>query len=341
MSWLCPLGHQKISTVAQRSKAKECPICLGRNVLEGFNDLATEFPELAAQASGWDPTTVTSGSGKRFLWKCELGHYWTAGVNERARKHMTGCPICAGRNVLAGFNDLATTYPELAAQAKGWDPTTVTKGSHKSVLWICELGHEWSALVKSRVRGNGCLICAGYIVLVGFNDLATKFPELAAQAEGWDPTTVTSGSRKRVLWECELGHQWKAMISLRSYGTGCPTCAPSGYDPNLDGWLYFLDHDELDLYQIGISNFPENRIAQHEKSGWTELGIRGAMDGHLTRNLETAILRSLKKRGAVFANKTDINKFDGWREAWVKSSFDVKSIADLLALVYLDDSTTD
>ena len=28
-----------------------------------------------------------------------------------------------------GFNDLATTHPELAAQAVGWDPATITKGS--------------------------------------------------------------------------------------------------------------------------------------------------------------------------------------------------------------------
>ena len=34
--------------------------------------------------------------------------------------------------VLTGFNDLATTHPELAMQAEGWDPTKVIAGTHKT-----------------------------------------------------------------------------------------------------------------------------------------------------------------------------------------------------------------
>jgi hypothetical protein len=32
---------------------------------------------------------------------------------------------------LQGFNDLATTHPELAKEAFGWDPTKVSRGSAK------------------------------------------------------------------------------------------------------------------------------------------------------------------------------------------------------------------
>ena len=31
----------------------------------------------------------------------------------------------------------------------------------------------------------------------GVNDLATLYPELAQQAEGWDPSTLTTGSKSR------------------------------------------------------------------------------------------------------------------------------------------------
>ena len=51
---------------------------------------------------------------------------------------------------------LSVSNPELAAQASGWDPTTLSAGSHRRVEWICERQHVWSANVKDRARGAGC-----------------------------------------------------------------------------------------------------------------------------------------------------------------------------------------
>ena len=92
------------------------------------------------QADGWDPTSVTAGSGQRLPWKCKFGHRWESSVNNRAKGR--GCPICAGKQVLAGFNDLKTTHPELAEEADGWDPTTVRPGSNKSFRWHCKSGQS-------------------------------------------------------------------------------------------------------------------------------------------------------------------------------------------------------
>lgn len=105
--------------------------------------LAETHPELAAQADGWDLTTVTAGSGKQVFWKCEFGHRWEAKVYSRSAGK--GCPVCSGRAVLPGSNDLASTNPDLASQADGWDPTTVTASSNEKVFWICEFGHRWEA----------------------------------------------------------------------------------------------------------------------------------------------------------------------------------------------------
>ena len=115
-------------------------------------------------------------------------------------------------------------------------------------------------------------------------------------------------------------------------------CSVSGFIPSLDGWLYFIDHDEWQMFQIGITNYPDERLNDHKKLGWTILEIRGAMDGAATRDLETAILRSLKRRGAVFANKSDGRKFDGWSESWLKSSVKVSGLKDLLDFVHEDES---
>jgi hypothetical protein len=110
-----------------------CPYCANHKIFVGDNDLATTHPELALQAVGWDPTTLTAGSNKKAMWKCQLNpnHLYAATLNHRSSGG--GCPFCAGRQVLPGDNYIVTTHPELARQASGWDPTTLTAGSHKKV----------------------------------------------------------------------------------------------------------------------------------------------------------------------------------------------------------------
>ena len=337
LAWRCKLGHQWVAAVSDRSISENgCPICSGRTVWTGLNDIATTHPELAAQADGWDPTIVKAGSNRKVQWRCDLGHQWVVSLNARSSGN-TGCPICCGLRVLAGFNDISTTHPELAAQADGWDPTTINAGSNKNLSWRCDLGHQWVASPNNRLR-TGCPFCAGRRVLAGFNDISTTHPELAAQADGWDPTTINAGSGKRLNWRCELGHQWTAPPNNRSYmGSGCPSCAPTGFDPNKDGWLYFIDHYELQMFQIGISNAPQNRLAQHLKRDWEVIEVRGPMDGHLTQLLETAILHAVERRGAVLGHKAQIEKFDGYSEAWTKDSLSVANLKQLLSWVYEDD----
>ena len=75
-----------------------------------------------------------------------------------------GCPYCSNRRVLAGFNDLATTHPDLAAE---WHPhrngdlrpDAVTAGFRGKVWWRCERDHEWEAQVIKRVRRRSCPHC--------------------------------------------------------------------------------------------------------------------------------------------------------------------------------------
>ena len=139
-------------------------------------------------------------------------------------------------------------------------------------------------------------------------------------------------------WICTEGHVWRARVADRTQGRGCPTCAIGGFDPNARGYLYFLEHDGLDMFQIGITNKPEDRLAKHKGAGWEVLEVRGPMDGQLAADLETDMLRVAKRRGAVFANKAGVKRFDGWSEAWTKASFSVSSIRELIELVYEDDS---
>ncbi|CAN2175263.1 Probable Zinc-ribbon domain containing protein [Candidatus Nanopelagicaceae bacterium] len=341
LPWKCNLGHRWTAQVSSRTlMGTGCPVCVNLKVQEGFNDLATTHPELAKEADGWDPRKVVGGSSEQLQWKCSNGHIYSAPPVRRTGKN-TGCAICANKVLLTGFNDIATTHPELAKEANGWDPTTVNAGrglqksgkTKQKRKWKCSLGHIWEATPSSRTNSHhqsGCPVCSGNQLLKGFNDLATTHPELAKEAFGWDPEQfVASGSRK-LKWKCQEGHSWNQRISERKSGTGCPTCAKSGFDPNSDGYLYFIEHQTWDMYQIGISNIPDQRLSKHKKIGWEIRELRGPMEGHLTQQWETAILRMLKAKGADLSNEKIAGRFDGYSEAWSKATYEVASIGELM-----------
>jgi hypothetical protein len=71
--------------------------------------LLTVEPEIASQAFGWDPSTVTKGHGGRKEWRCKLGHAYSAPGPQRTNNR-TGCPICAGRTVLAWLQRYRHTF---------------------------------------------------------------------------------------------------------------------------------------------------------------------------------------------------------------------------------------
>ena len=180
------------------------------------------------------PQDVSYGSHKKIWWRCEKGHEWQTMSHSRIAGN--GCPYCAGRKLRIGENDLATTHPELISQwhpikNKDITPADVSAGSNRKVWWICEKGHEWQAIIKSRADGTGCPYCANRKLIVGENDLASTHPALARQ---WNPTrngsltpqSLVAGSKKKVWWQCEKGHEWCATVVSRAYtGAGCPVCA--------------------------------------------------------------------------------------------------------------------
>jgi len=331
VSWKCRKDHIYQAPIQKRtSRGDGCPYCGGKKVLKGFNDLATVSRSLAKQAIGWDPSTVTISSGKKFYWKCPLGHQWEAKVSDRTKGN--GCPICAGQKVLIGFNDLKSVNPYLAQEAHGWDPSTVTFKSGRRKSWECGQGHNWDAVVRHRANGTGCPYCNGQKVLIGFNDLKTTYPEIALQAFKWNPETVTANSSKEKMWKCSEGHKWEARVIHRKEGGGCPSCAEYGFNPNKNAVLYFIENPKLQMLQIGISNSPKSRLPKHINKGWRVIEVSKSMKGENAAKKETAILRMLKAKGADLSNKEIAGKFDGYSEAWSKSTFPVKSIKELMRL---------
>ena len=165
--WKCSKGHEWQATIGNRNKGRGCPYCSGKKVLKDYNDLQTVNPTLATEwnyekNNGLTPVDVTPNSNNKVWWKCSKGHEWQACICHRNKG--SGCPYCAGKKVLKGFNDLQTVSPTLAAE---WHydknneltPMDITPNSHLKVWWRCGQGHEWQAFIYNRNRGNGCPEC--------------------------------------------------------------------------------------------------------------------------------------------------------------------------------------
>lgn len=418
--WRCPLGHRYEATPNKRTSGRGCPYCSGNRVLPGFNDFATAHPELAAQAVGWDPRSVTAGSNQRQQWRCERGHEWEASVKDRshgrgcpvcrierwsdkAEKRAPGasrgrtavvaqdlslavmhpdlaaeacgwdpasvhvrsgslrlwrcttchqeweatvvrrvdddpCPYCTGKRVLPGVNDLQTHYPELADQALGWDPSQVLATTWKRLAWVCGHGHDWVAPVGERRRGYGCPYCAGRKVWVGFNDLATTDPEVALEADGWDPTSVTRGHEKPKAWLCgACGFRWTATPNNRTnMRSGCPACADHGYNATKPGYLYLLGQPHSGLVKVGITNVPEVRFAQHQRRQWRARELLGPMDGEEARRLEQGILAMVRSRGIEPGDPESTGQVGGYTETWREAELGAPSLSVLLTLSGLE-----
>ena len=180
--WKCSNGHSYASVIASRTGDNHtgCPFCAGQKVLVGFNDLASNQPELAKEwcyekNGNLLPTQITSRNPKKVWWKCPKGHSYQAVIYNRIEGD--NCPICSNHLCVTGINDFATQHPELL---KEWNyqknkniyPTKIVSGSAKKVWWICEhCSNEWEASIVNRSNGTGCPKC---------NERSkTSFPEQA------------------------------------------------------------------------------------------------------------------------------------------------------------------
>ena len=354
--WLCSAGHEWEATVKNRHRGSGCPKCGNKIAVSGQTDLATLWPDVAAE---WHPSRngelrpelLLPASSRKVWWQCLKGHEWQTAISNRTRPGRgTGCPFCAGRRVAPGDNDLTTLNPDLAAQ---WHPTLngdltaahVTSSSGRRVWWQCGLGHEWRALVSLRNLGTGCPYCSGNQVLAGFNDLASKYREVAAE---WHPTKngdlhpdqVLAAAKRKVWWLCSLdsSHEWQATVQNRTgRESGCPSCAKHGFDASKQAWLYLLENDLLDLFQIGITNELEVRLRFHALTDWILRDVEGPMSGDLARGWERSILAALKRRRSVRPMDAGLERFNGHTESWTRASLPVESLAELRAMVRADE----
>jgi predicted GIY-YIG superfamily endonuclease len=200
------------------------------------------------------------------------------------RREQRSCAVCAGKQIVPGYNDLATTHPILASEMaidKGYDPRTFGWGMGRKALWRCSEGHEWKAVVGSRVAGTGCPICANkgfnisepaWVYLLEHEDWGmlqvgiTNEPDnrLAThKRNGWEPLNI------RGPMEGTLAQEWERSI-LRMLRALKVELAPSGVSDQPSrtgssrglGEAWWLDEFRVDTVRALMES-----VEEFERSG--------------------------------------------------------------------------
>lgn len=164
--WKChKCGQSYLSEVKSHFAGSGCPYCSGKKLLVGVNDLETRYPTLA---QSWDyeknkvkPSEVYGGGNTSYYWKCEKGHSYRCSLSNRIRGR--GCPYCAGKKVLQGYNDFQTVRPE---DALDWDyelndclPSEIHYNSQSKIIyWKChKCGFKWQSTVRKKYTCKNCI----------------------------------------------------------------------------------------------------------------------------------------------------------------------------------------
>lgn len=322
--------------ICNRARGAACPYLTNKKVWTGFNDLQTIDPELAKEwhpvkNGGLKPTDILPGSNKKVWWLLpyddpETGKHfdfeWQASVNDRHRG--AGCPFISksGQAVWTGYNDFATKHPELAKEwicsENGLTPQNVTAGANEKVLWekiYCDektgrkYHFRWKSTVYNRIK-NGCPFLSGKEVYVGYNDLATVNPEIAAE---WNykrngeltPQMVTSKSEKKVWWIYpyddpntgkHFDFEWQATIKNRTLNhSKCPyfngTKVWTGYNDLATTHPELLKEWDYEKNKsIGLT--PDLITAGSHSKAWWTVNIKNIETGQIETFSWMAIIKN-------------------------------------------------
>jgi rubrerythrin len=255
--WKCSVcSNEWEAAIKNRAHGTGCPYCANRckgkkitdSKIRNRSSLREINPVLANE---WHPTKngeltpddIAAKSKKKVWWKChDCGYEWAAVVYSR---HTRGCPACAGKVVVVGFNDLKTVNPTLAEE---WHPTKngnllpsmITQSAGCKVWWKCRVcGYEWETSPNKRTDGRGCPNCS--LKIQGENLVKNRIKRVGALSDTnpeltkeWNydrngeltPDMITAGSSKNVWWRCsQCGYEWQQTVNTRNIGHSCPQCA--------------------------------------------------------------------------------------------------------------------
>lgn len=226
--WECNKGHKWKAKISDRTRSTSsvCPECKKEKL-----SFVRRFPNAAKHYSSKNEIDINSPdfiASNVHLWECEKGHIrkataWNVTENGKDEYNCAQCKKDA--------NYLYINRPDLEeffSKENTVNFYELSLFSGKKVLWECDKGHKWAINVDAmQKREEPCFECKKEK-----NSLTTLFPESEKEFSSKNKvefSSLTHGSTKRIIWECEKGHEWTQTPKLRfkpqtNYLSPCPHC---------------------------------------------------------------------------------------------------------------------
>ena len=115
------------------------------------------------------PSEVSAGNHKKVVFVCpDCKQEFEASicnVGHAAKNGSTGCPVCAGRKVVPGINDLATQCPKVVpmwSDKNDYTPSEISARSERRAIFVCpDCKKEFVTSVRAMTRAiaSGATCC--------------------------------------------------------------------------------------------------------------------------------------------------------------------------------------
>lgn len=136
-------------------------------------------------------------------------------------------------------------------------------GINSAVRINCKIHGEFNQRAGDHLKGHGCQECGKIALSLCQRSSVDYFIEKAMEVHGdkYDYSCVEyKHGKSKVAVTCRSHGIFYQMPHAHLSGQGCPSCAKTGFNPNSNGFVYFLHGDGL--IKVGITNKISKRLAQ-------------------------------------------------------------------------------
>ncbi|MEE9378599.1 MAG: hypothetical protein V3V33_11270, partial [Candidatus Lokiarchaeia archaeon] len=114
---------------------------------------------------------------------------------------------------------------DLAKKRGGFCLSNQYLNARTKLKWKCREGHVWKAIPDSIKRGSWCPKCAIKLKANKRSLTIGEMQKLAEKKEGKCLSTNYVNAKTKLIWECKIGHTWRAIPANIKKGHWCPFCA--------------------------------------------------------------------------------------------------------------------
>ncbi len=211
------------------------------------------------------------GAFTKVIIRCKVHDYI---FSQTPSDHLSGkgCPKCGG-NVKSNTKEFIEKA--IAVHGYKYDYSLVVYNCNRTkVKIICkEHNYIFSQTPSAHLQGAGCHKCGGTIKKTTEEFVAES---IAVHGDKYDYSLVEYiNDRTKVKIKCkQCGYIFQQTAGSNLNGSGCPSCAKTGFDVTKSAYYYYIRFDnpnEDSLYKHGITNTtPKKRLLNmHVKNPWT------------------------------------------------------------------------